>query len=232
MVANGIHPKRDVVAWSAGPDSTLVIERLFARKDTPGPLVVHALTVTSHNQMERRQFEGQKRAQARYLRRLESTPYHLDVTTINIDAVGTAGVVAYNPQSFVWLMAVMPYAENGDRVHFGYLKGDDIWHSMTPFVKAFEALCRLKGITASLHPPLEWSTKDEVVRELGRFGVLPKHVWTCEEPILQGEGSPVRPLFQVQGPAASVRGSSQLAPTRTPHRSHPLAQEAGALLLP
>jgi hypothetical protein len=172
---------RDVVILSGGADSILIAARLAANA---GKSVVHGLIVDGHPQMPTHQLKGQRETLRRFQAWVMAKKLPMVFTRLDLGARGSMGVVGVSPQAVVWLCAILPYVANGDRVHFGYIRHDDLWHVKADFEAAFRAMCAFKGVTATLVYDLEWDSKIEVVRGLRAAGVPPNCIWTCESPLL------------------------------------------------
>jgi hypothetical protein len=81
----------------------------------------------------------------------------------------------------MWLSSLIQAAANEDRIMFGYIRGDCFWHYRNEFENAFNALCALKGIEATLEYPIEYNYKADVLRKLKADNV-PDCCWfTCED---------------------------------------------------
>jgi 7-cyano-7-deazaguanine synthase in queuosine biosynthesis len=172
---------RQVVVWSGGADSTLVLEKLARESTVRQPIM--ALTVDSHSQVNEHEMDGQRLARAAYLKGASSRKLFIDSWCVSLKTTGQVAAQIL-PLVTIWFATMMPYIADGDTVHLGYIRGDDFWHIRGEFTAAFEAVCRLNGIKATLQFPLEWHTKTEVVRDLQAYRVPFAHVWTCEAPIL------------------------------------------------
>lgn len=181
---------RDLVIYSGGADSTLLLDEK-ARAEDGAPVV--ALTVEEHPQLHSLQLEGQRRARAAYLawataHKRKLTLVALRVTTPAYGLTDGGGVTADNPQAMVWMAMLLPYVRSGDRVHLGFIKADEFWHTRALFDQAFAAMCAWKGIKATVHYDLEWATKTEVVLRLQALKIPPRCIWTCDEPLSNGAG--------------------------------------------
>jgi len=189
-------PRRHVVLWSGGFDSTAILGGLLENRQR---LPVTALAVAAHPQLDANQLEAQRRARvafgARAAARKESFQHvelalgvqdsarprrrRLGARDVVFNPVSVTGV---NPQATLWFSLVMPYVEDGDLVHMGYIRGDDFWHERAAFEAAFHAVCAMKRIDARLCYPLAMCTKVDVVRALRDSKIPPTCVWTCDRP--------------------------------------------------
>lgn len=170
---------RDLVVYSGGADSTLLLDRLASQTDRTDPVI--ALAVDHHPQLNSNQLEGQRYARFAYLQWAEKHGRKIKLVTLGVHGPDS-GVEGVNPQALVWFSMVMPYVRDRDCVHLGYIKADEFWHGREVFETAFKAVCALKGIAATLHYDLEWSSKLDVVSALSARRVPKRCVWTCEEP--------------------------------------------------
>lgn len=175
----------DYVVWSGGLDSTLILARLASE---PKPnRAVHAIVVDRHPQLDGTMMAAQRTARAAFLKLAKKRGWAFKVTRLSIGVSGPARIMADNPQASLWLHLASLYVVTGDTLHFGYIRGDDFWHTGGEFKAAFQAMCAYKRAEATLSYPLEWSQKVDVVSGLRSLKVPPRCVWTCEEP-LPGRG--------------------------------------------
>lgn len=177
-------PSTDLVVWSGGADSTLVLARLADGAVRP----VRALALSAHPQLLPDQLVGQRAARQAFAAVAKKRGWSLRVAEVSYKVVGSANVSAALPQATVWLYSLLPYVADGDRVHMGYIRGDDFWHVREAFERAFRAGCKLKGVRAELVYDLEYASKLDVVRGLREARVPAASVWTCDNPIRTRRG--------------------------------------------
>lgn len=179
---------RDLIAYSAGADSTLLLDRFADSKHIRDPRfdTTIALSVDSHPQLDARQLEGQRIARYAYTAWARNHGRVFKQVSLRIDGPdgsGKVGVESESPQATVWFLTLMAYVGSGDRLHLGYIKPDEFWHAREKYVAAFEAVCRMRGVIgAELHFDLEWCSKDSVVQELRARGIPRRALWTCDNP--------------------------------------------------
>jgi|GEM_PF-4650122 len=176
---------RNIVVWSGGADSTLVLNDYAGVSSEDYPVV--ALSVAGHRFLGSEFLKAQGKAQAEYLKLAKKRGYHIRHEKILFSGNYDWGVKkncrddgAPSAQSVMWLSAVMNVVGEGDKVHFGYIKGDCFWHYREQFEAAFGALCALKGVKAKLNYRLEWERKGDVLRRL-KGAKIPQRCWfSCE----------------------------------------------------
>lgn len=169
---------REVVIWSGGLDSTLVLHKLATNSTEVWPVV--ALTV-EHHQVDKHQLTAQYAVQQKYLAFAKSKGYHVE--HVRIDTRSNSNSRSEVGQAILWFSTILPYLQDGDRVHLGYIRDDTFWHYKGAFLAALEAVGRFGEFKVEPVFDLEWATKIEVVRELRKFKIKPEHVWTCESPV-------------------------------------------------
>lgn len=175
---------RQVVLWSGGLDSTLILDRVAEHSERARPVL--ALTVDVHPQLDNHQLLAQRRAQRAYLRHADKKKLFIEHVSIAVKVTGPTSV-GVSGQSYLWLATVLPYVQARDQVHLGYIRYDDFWHSKEKFERAFAAFCKMTGARdATLFYDLEWEHKADVLRELLTRGIGPELVWTCDNPRRDG----------------------------------------------
>jgi hypothetical protein len=122
--------------------------------------------------------ERQREARARYLKWAKRRGYHIHNVILKVDK-GDEYLDVSGGQSMLWLSQLAPYFLEGE-VHFGYIRGDDFWHTKHEFAEAFQALSRLANLSCLLKLPLEWCNKGEVLCRLSNWEVPNNCWWTCD----------------------------------------------------
>lgn len=109
----------DVVIWSGGYDSTLLLNRLCSS----GENNVWAFSI-DWDMIDDNKRVMEKRVRSRYKRLFESRGHHFSYRTIQVtsDMSSSAGNI---PQALMWLGVVLPYLPSVSNLYFGYHRGDD-----------------------------------------------------------------------------------------------------------
>ena len=81
----------------------------------------------------------------------------------------------------IWQFNAVTYLGEKENLYLGYIKPDCVWHHRTELFGLFKNICDITGRTGKLEIPLEWFSKDDVIRELTTVG-LEDLVWWCEKP--------------------------------------------------
>jgi len=178
---------RNIVVWSGGADSTWLLHH-WAGASSEDHRVV-ALTVRHHRFLSKPFLKAQRKAQEAYLKLAKKRGYHIDHQMIRVDGHFSWGVdVNSGPrgrgcptaQAIMWLYAIMQVVGDGDKVLVGYIKGDSFWHYRDEFARTFDAMCKLKGVRATLVYDLEWQSKPDILRLLKKARI-PQRCWfSCE----------------------------------------------------
>jgi len=185
-------PGTDHVVWSGGLDSTLILGEL-ASSSSGRP--VHAIVIDRHPQLQADMLEAQRVAQRAFVSLAKKRGWVFKVTRLSIGVAGPGMVSGENPQATLWLHLASLYVSEGDTLHFGFIRGDDFWHTRGGFEAAFRTMCTYKGVSAALSYPLEWSRKADVVYRIRSLKIPPRCVSTCESP-LRGRGGKLGPCGQ------------------------------------
>lgn len=172
-----------VVIWSGGADSTAMLDYFagVSCKDYP----VRAVSVVSHPYMRKEFMRCQTVAQKEYLKLAKKRGYWIDHERIRMS--GNFKVEfpeeSMPQQMCVWLGTIMPCVSDGDEVAFGYIKPDCMWHYRSEFVSAFHAMCAIKGVSAKVEFPFEWSEKYQIFDMLKSAGIPGRCWWSCDHPV-------------------------------------------------
>lgn len=171
---------RQVVIWSGGMDSTLLLDQTVDNLVGSEDSQVTAISILSHNNINKNLLRAQSIAQQNYLKFASDQGKSQYIDYVTVEILGTYEATQTS-QSEVWLCHIFPYLQSQDTVMFGYIKQDCFWHFKDSFVQAFTGLCTLKEATITLEFPLEWKTKVEILDALMSRGIPESCWWTCED---------------------------------------------------
>jgi 7-cyano-7-deazaguanine synthase in queuosine biosynthesis len=171
----------EVVAWSGGADSTmLLLER--AREASPEVPVI-ALTLSDHSHVPRVQMASQVAAQKRFLkwakRRWE---VHIRHVSVSVEATAEYHLAKGVTQSMLWVSHLAPYLPARCRLSFGYIKPDIHWHWRHRADAALLSLAKLAKANWIIEYPYEWTDKGQILNSLREWKVPIDCWWTCEGP--------------------------------------------------
>lgn len=177
---------RNIVIWSGGADSTYVLDHWAGASSEDHPVI--ALTVNEHPKLSKPFLERQRQARREYLVVAKKRGYHIKQQNVDVRGqfdwglkvnIGDHGCPT--AQLIMWLSALAQVVGDGDTVLFGYIRTDAFWHSRELFETAFDTLCKLKGVKATLRYELEWQYKADVLRMLNGARI-PQRCWfSCED---------------------------------------------------
>lgn len=91
-------------------------------------------------------------------------------------------------QPMIWLPTAYMYLHNEEGLYLGYVKGDDFWHWKADVIHMFNMFNNITGKNCTLHFPLEWTFKAEIIQSLQREKLY-HHTWHCESPKAVGKGT-------------------------------------------
>jgi hypothetical protein len=166
---------RNVVFWSGGIDSTVLLHRLATYSSRSMP--VRAITIAGHININEYQLMAQNKAQENYLEFAKSEGFHINHVKIKIEGEYDA---KYTSQLQIWLCHIFPYLYKNDTVNFSYIRRDDFWHFKRQYCNVFDSLIKLKGGDVYYRFPFAWYHKEDVIQELEVFKI-PKNCWfVCE----------------------------------------------------
>jgi 7-cyano-7-deazaguanine synthase in queuosine biosynthesis len=175
--------QRHLVMWSGGLDSTVLLHKL-AKKHGTAAEPVRTLSV-DHPQIHNAQIRMQRAARVKFLAFAKEKGLHVQDTEIEMRSSGAwMGDAAGHVQPALWLGVAGAYAEKNQTLHFGYIRGDDIWHYRHNFTTALHHTAILKGVheTALVEFDLEWESKADVLKYARGEGFPEGSWWTCENP--------------------------------------------------
>jgi 7-cyano-7-deazaguanine synthase in queuosine biosynthesis len=168
---------KNIVVWSGGADSTLVLCNLAYTGAE-----VTAITVTNHSFCNKEQFKCQEKAQNNFKKFAEEKEWNIKYETVSITGSATAGD-SYMRQGYLWITQLLPYFGHGDVVHWGYTSDDTgFWHTAHLLYKLLDAADSYRGAKTYHEFPLENLSKVDIMRWLRGHYVPKSCVWTCEKP--------------------------------------------------
>lgn len=163
----------ELVLWSGGMDSTLLLHQLL--NQFPNDHIT-AISVIGGNVGYDR-LKQEKKAKKELLKRLAS---RVDYKEINVKT--DLKIITW--QMPIWLSHVLPYLKDGDTLNMGYLSSDGFtfFSSRENFKTAFDAMMKLQGKKdTKIIFPLEGWTKGDVIKDLKKARLL-KYCWYCGIP--------------------------------------------------
>lgn len=177
----------NIVLWSGGADSTLVLHQYAGASAEDYP--VRAISVKSHPYLGSPFMAAQNKARGLYLDFAKGRGYHIKHEEVDVSGdfeFLTAEHGEYLAQPIMWLSVLFQVVGNEDNVLLSYIKSDIFWHRRHEFEEAFKALLKLKNIKATIEYPVEFYEKADVLRELKREKV-PNNAWFVCESTTNGE---------------------------------------------
>jgi 7-cyano-7-deazaguanine synthase in queuosine biosynthesis len=194
----------NVVVWSGGADSTLVLTDLLTNSTQHWPVLT--LTVDRHPQLSRPALELQRAARKRYVAWAKKRGYHLVTRTVGIDSSKGLNITS---QSLLWLTTLVPYVRNLEVLHFGYVNGDEFWHTREHALAAMTNMRKLSDRPAlSVQFPLEYVRKPAVLERLRKAGVPNDCWWSCETPVKGRACRSCWKCFEIEQARAALRSAT------------------------
>lgn len=170
--------KRNIVIWSGGADSTLLLDNLaregeevYAISFEPSFITINKLAM-EHKQRENLRKEFKYRG------------YNIQYITIKVetDAIrirhSECGGLTH---PVAWALMILPYICDGDILNFGYIKADHFWQFEPHFKTMLDAAFKLLAVQAFVEYPLEFTSKATVLKELYARNLL-DFIWSCQLP--------------------------------------------------
>jgi 7-cyano-7-deazaguanine synthase in queuosine biosynthesis len=172
----------DVLLWSGGADSTLILEEII-RTGLP----VRPISITKHRYLNTDMLALQYEAQKRYL--LSRRGHRIQHETISIDGAFTMQTNPWGQMHYplILLSVIAPLLKDNDILHIGWIKEDNNIDSRLPiFRKAFNAIMEMKDINAHFHATLHKDKipKHKILTKLKEYGVNDDCWFSCERPYM------------------------------------------------
>jgi len=176
---------RNIVVWSGGYDSTLVLHNLAKASSKENSVI--ALYVDWKGKLNSLKVIKEKEVMKNYLAYAKQKGFHIKFHTVTFSS--TLGIYGYgHTQACLWVCAVMPFIETGDRVYFGYHERDRFWSCNSQVYHAFENMFYIRSLKdVKIVYPLEYKSKCEVLQEINKLKIPKKCFWTCENPVRKGK---------------------------------------------
>lgn len=170
--------KRNLVIWSGGADSTLLLENLARKEEEvyaisfePSFITVNKLAM-EHKQREKLKKEFKDRGY-----NIQYITIKVETDAIRIRHSECGGLT----QPVAWALMILPYLCDGDILNFGYIKGDDFWHFESHFRTMLDSAFKVLGIQAFVEYPLKFTSKATILKELHARNLL-DFIWSCQLP--------------------------------------------------
>lgn len=177
----------NVILWSGGPDSTLILHKLAIR----GP--VRALTLTDYPFLNKRQERAQYYARINYIHSLDNDIYR-NIKLDEIAITGSANIYADHKnelgEPLIFLCYCMPSIKDKDIVFLGYLNNTIFSRNIDTFRKTWDTIMELKGMRSELKFPYieqgldKLKQKAEILRQLEEYNISESCYWSCSRPIV------------------------------------------------
>ena len=178
-----VDPNKPIyIMWSGGMDSTALLystAKTFGTRKNP----IYAISVSTDS-INSAYKERWIRKQQKKIFKKEK----LHIRYINIDI--RHGYGKYNIENYcstmlqplLWLSCLLFIYKynNSAQILFGYVRGDDIWHKIYEFKQIFNSnKLFVENTTIELKFPLEWITKQEVIKFLMKYNLI-RYTSYCE----------------------------------------------------
>ena len=174
-----------IVVWSGGADSTRLLHEWSLKGSAANP--VHAISITHNCIGYDGQADRERESRAKIKDYLISIGRNIKFHEIEVrvpecihNIGSTMGFGVH--QANIWLGNIMPYlGDDNNKIVFGYIQGDDFFHYRHHVTNIIQQLSYISGSSAKVEYPLEWESKEDVLRYLYRNNLIDM-VWWCEFP--------------------------------------------------
>ena len=171
----------NVVVWSGGKDSTLILDQLCSANIKN---CVWAFSI-NWDLLNSLKTKKEKEARKNYLKYAKAKGYSIAHRTISVTAnMGSEHIG--NAQAVAWFSYVIPYLPKESNLYLGYHNADRFWEDATKFSSYIDAIAAVGERTISLQYPLQFMSKHDILKEHKARGIPASCTWTCESPKRKG----------------------------------------------
>lgn len=167
----------NVVVWSGGMDSTLVLDQLCS-PDMNQYVWAYAV---NWDMLDNLKVRKEKEARKNYLSYAKKRGYKISYRTIAVTA--NMGADDLGPaQALAWFSYVLPYLPKNSVLHLGYHSADGFLKYIPLFEKYVKTAAIISGRKIKLSYPLQYKTKCEILEKFKTRQIPMSCFWTCENP--------------------------------------------------
>lgn len=171
----------NVVVWSGGMDSTLVLDQVCSANPDK---CIWAYTI-NWDMLDDLKVEKEKEARKNYLSHAKKKGYGIAHRTITVKAnMGAADLGL--AQCLAWLSYVVPYLPKKSRLYLGYHNADEFWKQEENVRDYVSAAAIIGDREIKLSFPLQFMSKCEILEEFKSRQIPLSCFWTCEKPKRRG----------------------------------------------
>ena len=177
----------NVVIWSGGADSTLIVVELATRLKEIGK-ELYTLSITSVHLSVEKQLK-EKESRDIILRELREKGCDIRDETLQLNLATLSlshgdGI----PQALMWSMMCLPMMKNNSNIFLGYHKGDDFWYWSHDFETTIQSAAKIVEKSVQLCIPLAYKTKADIIKDLDELSI--RDYWFCESPTVSDDTKP------------------------------------------
>jgi 7-cyano-7-deazaguanine synthase in queuosine biosynthesis len=173
-----MNESNDIVVWSGGMDSTLVLDKLCSSGKS-----IWAFSVV-WDLLDELKTEQEKKARKNYLEYAKGKGYNISYYEINITANMGAEHLGL-PQLLGWCSFLIPYLPKESNLYFGYHDGDEFWEFALATRYFMDWATYIGERKVKLEYPLKNMRKYQILEEFRKRGIPFDCGWTCETPVLR-----------------------------------------------
>jgi len=167
----------NVVVWSGGMDSTLVLDKVCSSNPDK---YIWAYTI-NWNMLNDLKVKKEKEARKNYLSYAKKKGYDIAHRTITVKANMGAPDLG-QAQCLAWFSYIIPYLPERSRLYLGYHSGDNFWKRVDEVDNYVRAATVIGNREVVLEYPLQFMSKCAVLEEFRSRRIPESCFWTCENP--------------------------------------------------
>ncbi len=184
-------PGRNVLLYSGGCDSTLILHSLL---DAYPEKEVYTVAIR-YPWLLKEKYESERKTRYNYIKHLTERGCKIDHSEFDVtqtgfdflandeDDKGLSAVAGGSPQAVAWLSLISIYLSRGDKLYYGILGSDSNARYIDYYREGMKYILYTldRDGEVELRTPLHHKTKDYVLRQLLIRDIY-KYTWYCETP--------------------------------------------------
>lgn len=180
----------NMILFSGGLDSTLLLNRLAKESSKAHPVLAIACVVDKNDDKQNLQIQAEKRVREKIVKEMKKRGYHIIYKELNINLYGDSdNNVLPSTEAWIqqiwWVTAAASFAVNNSVINLSYIINDQFWNTKREFEDIIYGFMTIKNITIKVNYPLQYTVKGDIIKEL-KEEKLYDLCWICESPKKQG----------------------------------------------
>lgn len=180
-----IESRSNVVIWSGGCDSTLLLyetAKMCKEKDKKVYAISLDINLLSDYKLAAEDSARDKLKKVFIAAGLDNIVYHeYKIRRPEVRTFMDGGTVTGLPQQTIWSLIACTECPSDSNVLLGYIEGDHVWQRASDLSNFQFYLNRMLDKNIEFVTPYSYHTKGAIITKLLEYGLY-DHVWYCEDP--------------------------------------------------